>query len=264
MTDEELAEVEMVESATTEEAETLGEETPGEGQQAEAAESAESEEKDSEKSDKVSPKTQQRINELTAEKYRLREEKEKLAEQLKQFQQQQASDLKEPTLDDPDINHDPVKYKEKLTEYLQATASAPSQAPAVDTTRNEKVEAFGEKVEAFKEQAPDYVDVVGKMPIDVETSDLLLEMENGPAIAYHLGGHLDQLDRIMQLPPLQRALEISKLNERFTPAEPLTTQAPDPVPSVTQGGSTINKDPGDMTMEELALHDEKQWEAAHR
>lgn len=252
MTDEELAEVEIVESAPAEE------EAPQETEvvDSESAESAETEKEGSVNESDKTDGVQRRINKITAEKYELREQVEKLQEKLQQFEKQ--TQPQEPRLDDPDINGDEGIFKQRFAEYLKHTQPTTT-APVTDTSKDEKVMAFSKKVDTFVTEHPDYREVVAKMPIDNDTSDLLLEMDNGPAVAYHLANHLDQLDALSTLPPLQRAMKIQELNNRFEPAKPKQSEAPDPVSSVAGGGGAIDKDPSKMSVEELAAYDEQQW-----
>lgn len=265
MTEEvELSEVESVGSepqeAELEEVASLETTEP----EAQAAEVAESEEEDSDATEgKVPDKVQQRFNKMTREKYELRGQIEEMQKQLEDIQKQSKTETKEPSLED--FNYDQDKYKAALVDYGKslATQKQTTTEPQVDTVKAEKVAAFGQRLSEFRKDKPDYADVVSQMPISQIGSDAILEMENGPAVAYYLGNHLDLVEEINDLSPAAAALRIADLSRKLKPAEPKISTAPDPVSSVTSGGGKVTKNTDDMTVEELAAYDEQQWRLQH-
>lgn len=264
MTDESLAEAVEVESAPQDEQVLVVEENievPLEDAP-QAIETVETGEKDPAILDTDSKGVQDRINKVIKQRYTAQDETKAVKQQLEDALARLATFKKEPSLDDADINHDPVVYKEKLTEYIneQNSNTTPADSQA-DTAKADRVSAFSTKLDAFKVEAPDYAAVVGSMPIGQDASDAILEVDNGPAVAYYLGSHLDKLDEINQLQPIAAALRISELSRSLQPAQPKQTQAPDPVTSVSTGGGTTTKNTDDMSMDELADYDARVFAA---
>jgi hypothetical protein len=208
--------------------------------------------------DKVSKGVQKRINKFTREKYELQARIRELEEE--QAKNSPKTELKEPSLED--FNYDQGAYKQALIEYGSSQAQKQkTTAPQVDPVKAEKVAAFSQKLDAFKAKAPDYVDVVSQMPISQVGSDAILEMDNGPQVAYYLGNHLDLVDEINALGPVAAALKIADLSRKLKPAEPKISTAPDPVTSIKSGGGKVTKNEDDMTVEELDALDAQRFAA---
>ena len=266
MSDEEIADVVEVGSAPTEEkvseapAPTPAKQELAEGEEAQsqAPEDGESEEKDSDTDKgKESDAVQRRINKITAEKYELRRQLEEKEKRLKEFEQSMTPQ-KEPTLDDPDINYDQDKLVEKIVSYRLQQKQTTTQ-PQVDPVKAEKVATFSTKLSDFRKEAPDYDDVVKQMPIGQNASDAILEMDNGPAVAYYLAKHLDVVDELNSLSPVAATLRVQELSRKLQPASPKISQAPEPVESVKNGGGKVTKNTDEMSVEELDRYEEEQY-----
>lgn len=273
MSEEELAGVVSTESAAVEEeSPEVVAEQGGEEETTQAVETTESGEKDpatAEESEgepeKDKPKetdgVQRRMNKLTAEKYKLREELEE-ANRLRVAAESKLPQAKEPQLDDPDINYDQDKLVDAKVAYkIQQQKNGIPAAPQADPVLQEKVAAFGVKLAPFKEANPDYDNVISAMPIGQSVSDAILEMDNGPAVAYYLGTHLDALDEINNLSPVQVALKVSSLSRKLEPVTNKLTEAPEPVSSVATGGGKVTKNVDDMSVAELDAYDAQQFAA---
>lgn len=226
--------------------------------EAQAAEEPEAGEKDpaEQEDEKVNPGVQKRFNKMTREKYELQARIRELEEQNQK--NAPSTELKEPSLED--LNYDNEAYKAALIEYGKSQAQKQTTTePQVDTVKAEKVATFSQKLDAFRAEAPDYADVVSQMPISQAGSDAILEMDNGPQVAYYLGNHLDVVDEINALGPVAAALRIADLSRKLKPAEPKISTAPDPITSIKSGGGKVTKNTDDMSVEELAAYDEQQW-----
>ena len=260
--EEELAEIEIVESAPQEEEASEPEAQAEEKQEeAQADESTETEEKDSASDDdKTSedPKVlaQGRINKLIAKKYELEGTIAQQAEQLKKYQEQEASGLKEPSLED--LNYDNEAYKKALIEYGESLGKQEQSTGASqpEPVLSEEVVAFTQATEAFKAETPDYVDVVSTMPIEQHGVEALVAVGD-PKVTYYLGTHLDQLDEINRLSPAAATLRIQQISKKLGPVEPKLSKAPDPIQAVASGGATITKKLEEMSIEELDAYEEK-------
>ena len=86
----------------------------------------------------------------------------------------------------------------------------------------------------------------------------IMESEKGPDIAYWLGSHPDDADRIAGLSTTAQIREIGKLEERLSrPAPKPTTAAPPPI-SPSGAKAKAQKDPSEMTPTEF-----KAWRAKY-
>ena len=263
----EVSEVELVDSEPQEDelegvvsldAEQSEEQPEEESQAAEVAETEEEDSAEQEDEPKVNPGVQKRINKMTREKYELQARIRELEEQTQK--NAPSTELKEPSLED--LNYDNEAYKAALIEYGKSQAkNQTTTEPQVDPVKAEKVATFSQKLDAFRAKAPDYVDVVSQMPISQVGSDAILEMDNGPEVAYYLGNHLDLVDEINALNPVAAALKIADLSKKLKPAEPKISSAPDPVTSIKSGGGKVTKNEDDMTVEELDALDAQRFAA---
>lgn len=271
MSDEEIADVLEVGAAPTEEAapkveaQPTAEPEPAKTEaEAQAQEGGETEKKGSDTDKgKESDAVQRRINKITAEKYELRRQLEE--ERKKREELESAKPLKkEPKLDDPDINYDQDKLVERIVAHRLQEQKQTTTKPQVDPVKAEKVAAFSQKLADFKSTAPDYEQVVSQMPIGQNASDAILEMDNGPAVAYYLAKHLDVVDELNSLTPVAAILRVQELSKKLQPASPKISTAPEPVESVKNGGGKVTKNTDDMSIEELARFDAEQFKLRHR
>ena len=270
---EDDSELDQVESLTIEENEEapVTEDKPEAEVEPEAVESTETGEKDpatpeEEAKPAEADGVQRRINKITAEKYELRRQLEEERKRREELEAANPSKDKPPSLEDPDINYDQDKLVEKMVEYRlnQEKQKLSTGEPQPDPARVAKVEAFSSKLSEFKAEAPDYESVVSQMPVSQDTSDAILVMENGPQVAYYLGKHLDVLDEVNSLSPVEKALRIKELSDSLTPAQPKITEAPAPVESVAGSSSRVTKKPEDMTVAELDAYEDEQFRLSQR
>lgn len=107
--------------------------------------------------------------------------------------------------------------------------------------RDTLVQNFGEVIQA----RPDFLQAVTELP-------------NGHEVFHALGRNLDEADRILSLPPVKMAMELSRMSEKVgkKPA-PVVSKAPAPVTRV-EGMARAEKDLSKVSMEEYARIREKQ------
>ncbi len=114
--------------------------------------------------------------------------------------------------------------------------------------------AWGENVARFREAAPDFEQVAlnNAVPMRKEVVQLIKQSEVGPEIAYWLGKNIDAANRIFDMPPMQAALEIGRIEARVSAkAAPRFTQAPPPVKTVGSGLGAGAKSLHDMSYKEF-------------
>lgn len=216
-----------------------------------------------------------RIDELTREKYEERRRADALEAELKalkgQQQPQQAQqpqdELIEPTLED--FNYDVEKYTKAHAQYVQNKVIQDQERKASQAQTAEKIRSFQAKETAFIAQNPDYLEVTRnpKVPITDEVSKLIIEAENAPDIAYHLGKNIDLAYQIAGMQPVQMAIAIGRISAELSakpsaqstppsPQKPVTKAPPPPRPLTPN--SPIKKDPDEMSMKEYMAYRDQQ------
>lgn len=81
-------------------------------------------------------------------------------------------------------------------------------------------------------------------------------------VLYELGGNMDEAARIMGLPPVRQAVEITKLAQKIS-SPPVVSKAPAPITPI-DGTSTAEPDPETMPLGEWMKWREKQIEARRK
>lgn len=223
---------------------------------------------------------QKRIDELTANwrnTERDRDEWRRLAQQLMEEReregqpqgQAQGQAPEPPAKPAPDNYSDYDSYLEALAEWkadqrLQSHLSEQQQRQqqeAQQQTQRERVQAFQQKAQEFAQQHPDFESVAmsPSVPITQSMFEVIIDSEQGPEIAYHLGQHPDTAQKIARMNATAAAREIGKLEAQLSiPAKPRASQAPDPVEPVGGGSERNAKDPEKMTTEEWMAWRRKQ------
>ena len=243
----------------TEPEETEVSEVVGEEQQPES--SPEQEQEKSKKDDSV----QKRFNELT--KARRQEERaRRAAERNSEYWRQQAMEKKpEPAKPEPvktlaDFDYDESAYQQHL--FSKAREEAVIEAKRVlaeeqsQQTEQQKRASFAEKMAVFAETVDDFDQVARNhyLPINEVMEKVLLEMDNGPEVLYHLGKNEDLADKISQLSPLQVARELGrievKLQSQVKEGEKVS-KAPVPTPKIAAADPAVKKDWDEISQSEF-------------
>ena len=194
---------------------------------------------------------QKRINKVTADKYAEKRRADDLQARLEKLEAANpAETLKEPKLDELDYDEDAfnsanVKYqiqqgvKSELSNQANA-AKEQSQAAAADQLSrdfNKRIEDFG------KDDFNDKANAIPNLPDGV--ADAMMQSDEGPAIIYHLGQHLDKADALAKMTPAAAMMELGKLSVQLSAKPEIkTSAAPDPIEPVT-AGSALSTEIGD-------------------
>ena len=106
--------------------------------------------------------------------------------------------------------------------------------------------AYDERVEKARAKYQDYDDVAhGPVPINDAMALAIRASEDGPDIAYYLGNHVEEAQRIYRLPPLLAVAEIGRIGAKLASAPPPTkpvTRTPAPITPVGSGSSPQQTD----------------------
>lgn len=171
----------------------------------------------------------------------------------------------------PDSFDTHEEYVEALTDWnvsqkIQEHETKRKQEEA-RATQAQRIEAWQERLDAAREKYEDFDDV---MSDDIEVSqavtEVLLDSEHGADLAYWLGTHTDEAERINRLSPVAAARELGRLEAQFIKA-PEGAAKPAPKPKakpptpVKRSASTVEKSPDDMNFQEFKAWRKKQIQA---
>ena len=233
---------------------------------------------DTEPADEPEPprrnRAQERIDELTADKYRLKGQLDALQQQLATKQEPakppppELVAPTEPKLDDfedmesfmaaqRNWTRETIDYNRKVDardRNVEATNNA--KAAAEEARRAEAGATWQSQVADAKTRHSDF-DVVAfdpNLPVSASMGDAIQAADNGADVLYFLGKNPDRSARIAQMEPYQAAMEIGKISGQVTatkapPATRKVSQAPKPAqPDRTT--ATPEKDPSKMNQAE--------------
>jgi hypothetical protein len=214
------------ETKTTEEAEVKTEAKTDEEKAKDASEAA-----------KVLQKHKQTASERVQQAVTRQREAERRAERAEKEASELRAKLKAP---DPNQYDDNAKYTADLLAHQLDEREVKRADRTAQEATDEKLEAVKEawqtRVADFKEQAPDFEEVVysDKVQMSRETGVLIGEMEDGPQVAYFLAKNAAEARRIDRLPERVKAIELGKLAGKLSaPAMKKITQAPEPIKTIS-------------------------------
>lgn len=122
---------------------------------------------------------------------------------------------------------------------------------------------FKAKSSEFHKENPDYLDVL-KSVDDIEVppavQQMLLAVDNGPALMYELAKNRDTFAKMVKLPAMSVAIQIGALSAELKQRKstPPVTRAAAPLKPLGTSSPSTGKSPEDMTMAEY-----KAWRAAN-
>lgn len=185
------------------------------------------------------------------------------------------------------------EYARALTKYEVAKARrealAAGEAAKQQTLQDrqkaqaqESINAFVERREAYVEAHPEFEAALSKSDIEIPDAGMqyIVESEKGMELTAHLMQHPEVVERLSSLSPSRVIAELGKLEARLEDAgksqdppksEPTSQQtrqvsrAPAPIrPLNTDAATPVQKDPSQMTFQELRAHREAERRAGKR
>lgn len=209
-----------------------------------------------------------RIDELTRS-YRETERSLRAVERDRDYMREELSRLRrpEPAPEDTpnvgktlaDFAYDESKYQAHLSAEVRKEAAKAAREELTreqqSQTKMERIASHQEREAVFAKDLPDYFEIAHYAPINETMADVIMDSENGPAIAYYLGKNPRVAASIARLPQLQMAREIGRIEATKLadkPKAPQVSSAPPPAPKLAAGESRVEKDPKDMTDAEFA------------
>lgn len=208
-------------------------------------------------------KESRRIERIAVEKAR-REHAERELERLRAERSQPPEVANEPQGEPkPEQFKDYESYVRALTRWeIQQSLKG---AETREQTERQKREAF-EKSRAMREKivAPgsvkyedfEEVALAEDVPISSTMAEAIMETEIPSEVAYFLGSHRDEAERISKLSAVNQIREIDKIVAKLT-KEPEPTKAPPPI-EPNKGKGSVQKDPSDMSYDEFVAFRRRQ------
>ena len=200
---------------------------------------------------------------LMAEVETARKETEALKKQLDRKTALKGEAPKETDFDDV-IQYSAALGAHKATEAVANRDQAEISGEIKE--RNDRIaeieaQRFQERQADFQDQVAEargrYADLDAAMAVaanaNIVSADLAAMVLEGDApvdVAYHLGKNPALARQLSQMPPLQAARELGRIEAQISKPQPRTaTNAPDPITPVRAGGSA-GKDPAKMSVDE--------------
>lgn len=226
--------------------------TPTEGQQAEEGaqventsseatteqEAGQHTEQQKEEAQKREPWFQKRIGELTREKYEARRAADQAAQEAAELRRQIASGQQS-------------EHQEQQPTDVKALARQEAQKMVAEERFND---ACNKVYDAGAAEFPDFDNAVKNLQMvgsSREFLDLVTSTDAGHKLLHHLGSDLDEAARILALPPIQMARELTKLEMKLSaPVTKPVSKAPAPIKPIGSGGSTSSGLSDDLPIDE--------------
>lgn len=129
------------------------------------------------------------------------------------------------------------------------------QAERAERERQKTLDTYQKRVAQAVKELPDFDDVVYRP--DVTISDVMahtiMESDAGPKVAYYLGTHPDEAERIADLSPVAAIKELTRIEDKLSKTKATNTPPPtNPVGSRAKA----EKDPSDMSLPEFIKYRE--------
>ena len=197
---------------------------------------------------------QERINELTSQKYQAQREVEQLIAKAQTLRRSLSTDPQIPA-DDWNAQETHRVRTAIKSETLEQTETAAREA--IGRAEQLRTSTFMSKVDAASERIPDLHKVLeadfARLPLPVDAQDLIADSDKAAEIAYHLAKNPQKAFDLNRMSPAQQGRAIARIEAELTIAPQVrkTTQAPNPVPTLGGSRSPAVRDPADMSVEDL-------------
>lgn len=153
---------------------------------------------------------------------------------------------------------DPEAYVEALADWKfdQRMAKHSEQSQRESEAQRQEREAYEDaqvarqKLSAGAKKYADFDEVTGNpdVPITRVMAKAIVESDISADLAYHLGTHIEEAERIANLPPTRQAIELGKLEDKLK-APPKPTQTPPPIKPL-DGNAGAKRDWADLSTAE--------------
>ena len=196
---------------------------------------------------------QKRIDKLTARNHMLEKENEEYrtwkAAQAEKKPEPQGP--KEPKLAD---------FNNNVEEFLNArdTWKENSERQSFEIERRKAaVDTYNEKISKARGEYDDWDEVVSgsKIIIPQAAVDAVVELDNGPDVAYYLAQHPDEAEKLMDLSPVRTIAAITKIADKIAgeSAKPAPKAKIEPPTPITPVGASATR--GNTPLDELSIRE---------
>ena len=168
---------------------------------------------------------QKRIDELTREKYEARREAQlarQEAEAIRRHIEQQQQD--------PNAPLDPAR----IQAFVQQEAARQLHESQFNAACNKVHDEGSKSISGFDNSLAN----LHHVGVSREFLEVLVESDQAAKIIHHLGTNLDEAARIVSLPPVRMAREITKLEAKLADQPKQISNAPEPIKPI--GGKSVN------------------------
>ena len=197
---------------------------------------------------------QKRINKVTFDKHQATRRADTAEAKLAELEAKIASSpepLREPKLEDPDIDYDEDKLVQAKIDYRVDLALSKKskkddklrQDSQVQQAKEEVSKKFLDNCAVFAKDKKDFNEVLQRIPnLQPTVLDELMDSDNSAELAYFLGSHLNIADEIIAMNPVRAGIELGKIAARLTgPKQIKPSDAPDPIDPLKGGGKTTTE-----------------------
>lgn len=221
--------------------------TTGQQQQEQQGQQGQQEQQGEQQEQKRTPWFQTRIDELTRARHTAQREAETLRQQLAQYQQGQQQGY---------------QFEQEMHEPGQADIRTLAQQEATRMLAEQRFTEQCNKVYSDGKSAfPDFDQSVANLQmlgVGRDFLELATSSDAGAKLLHHLGTDLDETARLLTLPPVQMARELTRLEFKLAqaPAPKPVSKAPAPIAPI---GSATSTDVGDTSR----MSDAEWYERVH-
>ncbi len=150
------------------------------------------------------------------------------------------------------FDYDPEKYAEAKAEFAKTQFSKETEAKQKSDYQKQAqqklVDGWEEKVAKAEDKYDDWQEKVGDIQPTAPFVAAFMEADNGEDIAYYLGTHPKEAQRIASLTPLSQVREIGKLEAKLQskPVEPkVPSKAPAPITPLAGTAANVLEGPAE-------------------
>ena len=245
--------------------ETTPESTPApetESSQAEATSdetSAEAPVDEPEKEEKPKSRFQERIDNLTRQKYEAERRSRDLEEKLKMYESRPVEEVDEDDYEAIERARQRQVYREEQKFEVDYE---------VNRVKQEAIQAQGElfraKVDAARDRIPDLMEslaVFADCPISDDSAAIIADSPKAAEIAHFLGRNPDKALELYRMSPVQQGHELARIEHRVTLPAKKASSAPPPPATIKSTAAIQAKDPSEMTASEYVAWRKAQWKS---
>lgn len=130
----------------------------------------------------------------------------------------------------------PEQYEDALYSWRKESENVVSLAADKKQAMVDNLATFNKNAAEFRKEHADFDEMIEKPVFNDSMREVLLTIENGPALTYYIGKNSAVADRLRTLTPTQQIYEIGMLANQLKPeaATPVTT-APPPLDVIGDG-----------------------------